>query len=349
MIINEYKMEADLIVLRDSLYYECDLDILSQKGLFRRIYKWTALLESLVDEKVKNPLGKVKTQLNKTITYLNKKKIWESLPNKEEQYTKVHIAYVDSITLWVYTLFKKNGAQLSLYEDGTYSYGCLNINKKWFRRISEKMLYGGSGIEECVQMYVKHPQMVDLGDYSRIKLLNIEAKLNTDIVAEILLPLYKCSTDELTRFKNKVIIFDQNLELSEVKTIQKKIATETAKVFGEENVLVKLHPSSRDVIYNNIKTFKNRLPFEIVIPYEDMNEKILISIFSTACMSPKLDFNQEPFVIFTYKLYGKKVSINDKYLVQINRLRNSYNDKSKIMVPSNVQEFEKILMTIKEK
>ena len=348
MIITEYQIEADLIIIRESIWSGCKLDILIRERIFKQIYKWTNLFENIADERIKNLSDKIKIQFKKAVSYIDKKKIWDSLPNKNQKYTKIHIAYVDSVTLWIYTYFKRTGAQLSLYEDGTYSYGCLDVKKPFLRKLFERLLYGGTGIDECVQMYVKHPEKVKLGSHT-LRLLSIEDSFDSDIVTKILLPLYQSDMDNMLNFKRKVIFFDQNLELKEIKKIQKNVANETAKIFGKNNVLVKMHPSSRDVEYGkDIKTFRGRIPFELVMAYEDMNEKLLISIFSTACTSPKLDFNQEPYVIFTYKLYGDKFSIDDKYLEQINQLIHCYNDKFKVKIPNNMEEFIQIIKVIKE-
>ena len=348
MIIREYKIEADLIVTRESIWSDCKLDILTQEKIFKQIYKWTVLLETLGDEKIKKPSDRIKIQIKKIITYLNKKKIWNSLPNKNKQYTRINIAYVDSVTLWIYTYFKKTGSTLSLYEDGTYSYRCLEVEQTFIRKIFGKILYGGASVEECVRIYVKHPEKLRLGSHV-VKILRIEENFDFDVLTKTLLPLYNLTKDWMTSFEKKVIYFDQNIELNEVKNIQKNIANETAKIFGRKNVLVKLHPSSRNIDYGkDMIVFRERLPFELAIIYKNMNNKVLISIFSTACMTPKLDFDQEPYVIFTYKLYGNSFSINEKYLDQVDQLIESYKNKSKVKIPNNMEEYMLMIKLIGE-
>ena len=349
MIIREYRIDADLIVTRESIWSECKLDILSEEKIFHHIYKWTFLLETLADDKIKKPSDKIKIQTKKIITYLNKKRIWNSLPNKDNQYTRINIAYIDSITLWIYTYFKKTGASLSLYEDGTYSYSFLEVEQTFIRKIMGKILYGKTNIEECARIYVKHPEKLRRGSHN-VKILKIEENYDSDVLARVLLPLYNSTEESMKSFEKKVIYFDQNIELDEVKNIQKKIASETAQIFGRKNVLIKLHPSSRNIDYGkDIIVFKERLPFELAIIDKNMNNKVLISIFSTACMTPKLDFNQEPYIIFTYKLYGNSFSINEKYLEQIDQLTESYNDKSKVKVPNSMDEYMQMIKLIGEK
>lgn len=349
MVINQYGIEADILIIRESIWIDCNLEVLKENGIVRNVYRWTVLLEMLGDEKIKNPVDKIKIQALKIYTYMNKWKIWDTLPNKNKKYKIINIAYIDSISLWIYYYFKLGGAVLSLFEDGTYSYRCLEVKKSIFRRVAERILYGGKGIDESIKMYVKHPEKVEQGKHC-IKLLDIQEKVNESMLDKILLPLYKSSRDVINEFNRKVIFFDQNMELSEIKKAQKSIARKAVEMFGKDNTIVKLHPSSRDVYYGEgIQTFCEKLPFELVLSSQSMDNKILISIFSTACMSPKLDFNQEPYVIFTYKLYGDMFCLNKLYLDQIKQLSSCYNAKGRIFVPENMVEYTQILESIKEK
>ena len=349
IIVKENKIDADLIIMRESIWNDCNLDILITEGIFKEIYKWTDLLENLSDEKIKKNIHRICVQIKKIITYINKQKIWKSLPNKQKQYDKIHISYVDSVTLWIYAYFKRKGATLSLFEDGTYSYGCLSNERTRLRRTLEYILYKGYGIDECTQMYVKHPEKVKLGDNKDVRLIRFSQNIDSQIITNIVFPLYRTNIKFISKFKKSVIIFDQNFELNEVKKIQISIARRTADVFGNENVLVKMHPSSRNVDYGkSISAVKEKFPFELVMAYEDVHKKILISIFSTASMSPKLDYDQEPYVIYTYKLYGNWFSIGDIYLNQIEELKNSYTDEQKIAVPNNMDEFIHVLKEFKD-
>lgn len=348
MIVREYKLTADILITRESIWRECNVDVLHKNRIFMNIYKWTFLLEELGDENVKNIYDKIKIQLKKFITYLNKRKIGDSIPNKDKRYSIVHLAYVDSITLWVYAFFKKtSNAQLSLFEDGTYTYGCLAVTKTRLRRIAEKLLYKNAKIEDCRQIYVKHPDRIHfIGN--NIKIFKINNKTSNEIIENVILPLYNVSADMLRCFKAKVLIFDQNIETWEVKKRQKEIAKIASDIFANSNVLIKLHPSSRDTDYDlDINIFRERVPFEIIMAYEQMDNKVLISIFSTACMSPKFDCDYEPYVIFTYRLFAN-FKIDNNYLVQIQQLKDSYRDKRRVMVPKTLEELRAMLEDVEE-
>lgn len=348
-IVNEYNIEADLMIISDSIANNCKLEVLYEEHVFQSIFIWTDIYEMLTDEKIKTTMDKVCMYMKKINVYARLRKIWDTIPNKDKTYEKVHIAYVDSITLSVYSFFKRTGASLSLFEDGTYTYGCLSIKKSIIRSIAERIIFGSQGIDECNQVFVKHPDMLDKGKFSDIILMQFSGKPDEYTLNTIILPLYRTSSEIMEKFKKRVIFFDGNLELDELKAMQKKIAIKTTNILGVENVLVKLHPSSRDLNYgDNIDTFNGKIPFEIVMTYEQMERKVLISIFSTACMAPKRDFGQEPYVIFTYKLFKENFSISSQYLNQIDQLREIYINKEKIYVPSSMEEYMQTLKLIRE-
>lgn len=348
LIVREYKLEADLLVTREAIWSGCNLDILITEKVFKNIYKWTYLAERLSDDRINSFTDRWIIQTKKALSYTNKRKIWNSIPNRRVLYSKVHIAYMDSITLWIYSAFRRKGAVLSLFEDGTYSYGCLSVRRSFVKRMLEIILYNTRGIDECVQMYIKHPEKVNLGTHQNTVLLKIPERIGKEITEAILLPLYKTEEGAISQFEKKIIVFDHNLELNLIKAKQREIAEKTINVFGAENVIVKLHPSSKAVEYgDNIVTFQEKVPFEVIMALMNMNNKVLISIFSTACLSPKRDYDQEPYVIFTYKLYADSFSIDNKYLTQIDQLNLSYNKKNRVFVPRDIMEYLAILKNIK--
>ena len=349
MIVNEYNIEADLMIISDSIANNCNLEVLCDEHIVQSVFIWTDVYEMLTDEKIKTTIDKVRMHIKKVNTYVQLRKIWDTMPNKDKTYEKVHIAYVDSITLSVYSFFKRTGASLSLYEDGTYTYGCLSIKKSIIRSIAERIIFGSRGIDECNQVFVKHPEMLDKGKFSDVVLMQFSGKPDEYTLNAIILPLHKTNSEIMKKFRKRAIFFDGNLELDELKTMQKKIAVKTTDILGVKNVLVKLHPSSRDLDYgDNINTFNGKIPFEIVMTYEQMEGKVLISIFSTACMAPKRDFGQEPYVIFTYKLFKDYFSISSQYLNQIDQLREVYRNKERIYDPSSIEEYMQILKSIRE-
>lgn len=81
--------------------------------------------------------------------------------------------------------------------------------------------------------------------------------------------------------------------------------------------------------------------FEALLCKKSFDNSIIITRLSTAAFSPKLMFNQEPVVILTYKLfqlYREQENINLDQMIE--RLKKSYSDPSRIMIPTSLLEFK---------
>ena len=84
-----------------------------------------------------------------------------------------------------------------------------------------------------------------------------------------------------------------------------------AEKTGFEDFCMKPHPRGKfDRFDNRIHLYENSAPFELCFAGGQMEDKTLISYYSTACVSGKLLFNSKCRIIFTYPLAGD--SFNEK-------------------------------------
>lgn len=84
-----------------------------------------------------------------------------------------------------------------------------------------------------------------------------------------------------------------------------------AEHVGFENFVVKPHPrGDHDRFEDHIHVYTDTCPFELAIAAGNLEDKTLISYYSTACVSGKLLFNSACRIIFTYPLAGD--SFNEK-------------------------------------
>jgi hypothetical protein len=73
-------------------------------------------------------------------------------------------------------------------------------------------------------------------------------------------------------------------------------------------------------------------------------KKIFVSCVSTTALNTKFMFGVEPYVIFTYRLYSgyrQNAVTGDDWLA--NSLLDAYEDKSRVMIPNSVHEFEEMI------
>ena len=138
---------------------------------------------------------------------------------------------------------------------------------------------------------------------------------------------------------NKFIYLTQPLE--ETAIGKKAIDIEKgllAKI--KDDVLVRVHPRQNIEDYSaySVDTAKNLWELECLGQIRE--DHVLIGGYSTAQFAPKLLFDCEPTVVFTYKLYGTEI-YNASETIEL--LRNSYRDPSKIIVPETAEELEAII------
>lgn len=131
-----------------------------------------------------------------------------------------------------------------------------------------------------------------------------------------------------------------------------KIVRELSDRYGNSIVYCP-HPRHKKEIPNNFKVELNNQMWEIRIPkIENIEKKYLISVHSTACFTPKILYDYEPYVILLYKLIEED-DINNlredekKFLKTfdnfIKLFKKTYKDETKIIIPKSYDELYKYL------
>lgn len=123
-----------------------------------------------------------------------------------------------------------------------------------------------------------------------------------------------------------------------------------------ENILVKFdqygvfrkHP--RDT-YNTRLEYavdSSNCIWELICANHISDKNVLVSVCSTAQIIPKILYNKEPWIIFTYKLCGIENGyvFRTRFAPIIQRIKSEYFDSKKIFEPKTFQELEEILNTI---
>lgn len=104
--------------------------------------------------------------------------------------------------------------------------------------------------------------------------------------------------------------------------------------------IVRLHPREKETdIYYGLFDDNEKNIWEIICEDEITDKHILISSFSTAQFTPKMYFDKEPSLVFTYKLYNDYTE-NQIALYQqlISKLKSKYNNQNRIKEPKTIDE-----------
>lgn len=139
------------------------------------------------------------------------------------------------------------------------------------------------------------------------------------------------------------IYFEQCFSRATNNKIDEKMFLKTIlNYIPHSRLLIKLHPLDDINKYqeNNIQNIVcENFPWEIIYFNENLRDKILITVHSTAVFSTKILFNQEHNIIFLYKIFDIQV---EEYGQLIGRLKEIYTQK-KIYEPSTLDELKQII------
>ncbi|MEG2541740.1 MAG: hypothetical protein RSA64_00715 [Christensenellaceae bacterium] len=134
---------------------------------------------------------------------------------------------------------------------------------------------------------------------------------------------------------------------------EKSVVRACAEALGEKNFVVKLHPRMDQYTVGNIHTVYAKFPMEVLPAHVDMSNHVLISSMSTGLLTPKLLYDAEPTLVFTYQLMGDlyKECIPDeqtrnRYFGFIKGVCALYRDQSKILIPATLEELKEGLRAV---
>ena len=130
-------------------------------------------------------------------------------------------------------------------------------------------------------------------------------------------------------------------DLPDYIVMEKNLVDELDRI-SEGDFILRFHPSEkrRDIysIYNDKIDASNDM-WELWCK-DIVEDSVLVGFFSTAQFSPKLIYNREPYLIFTFKLIKgldeKKKRVFERY---VEYFKSKYKNKEKIFIPSTIDEY----------
>lgn len=111
------------------------------------------------------------------------------------------------------------------------------------------------------------------------------------------------------------------------------------------NCIVRYHPRDhKDILYDGIQD-RGSSQWELICADNITDEHVLIGACSSAQTSPKWFFNKEPYVIFTYEIYGDKLpsAFIEASKIIVEKTKSIYSNPQKVIVPKTIAELEEIV------
>ena len=141
-------------------------------------------------------------------------------------------------------------------------------------------------------------------------------------------------------YEKKIVYFAMPSQTFKGK-IQESDFLEVLKQY-KEYCLIRLHPRENhpeQFLFASLDNGRNH--WEMIAMNQINDQHILIGVFSTAQTVPKMIFDKEPYIIFTYKMYSNLFDetqrVNQDEFVC--KLKTIYRNPSKIKIVQNIIEF----------
>lgn len=281
----------------------------------------------------------------------------------EHKYDIMFTTYIgDRSNLYYNVLLKENkNLKVYFYDEGigvyTVGYYCSSKLMKLFYRLMG-LRYINKYYEK---VYVYAPQCMCSGiNETLVKIPAIDK--NDCKIVESYNRIFRVNIDYSQKYKEfKCIYLDQDFSrymeeaqyCEEYRFSQLDILNELTNGISKGKIIVKKHPIRRDKVYEDSGyTVEERLelPWEIVQLNENFSSKVLIGINSTALLSPKMIYDEEPYVIVLGKMIRNEGLSDRVWTSNIEELfvkvQNMYGKKEKFLIVESMQEYIKLVEII---
>lgn len=339
----------DLIILDHALENKKYYEALKQIDIFNNI-------QFLETSHITGGVNKYRLirYLKAGLKLLNKSKLEIKINNYGYNYDKFFISSPDlpSQLIYYYMKNKNNKIQLFMIEEGTFAYSFFNQKETILKKVYTKIIFKQNMNKNYIGAYVYKPEYMIINKkinkeiyIKKIPAIDKSNKLLLQILDEI-----TANNNDNYKFKinEKIIFFEQVFPFEKINNDTSVLFKEITKILPIKDIIVKLHPRTKNAEFGNeIKEFKTTTPFEVLNLNNSMKNKVLISVFSTACLNPKIMFNEEPIVILLFKLLDLRSMTNfneTTYDIAYN-VKESYTSK-KFFIPETIGELEFILNNI---
>ncbi len=344
-IVRQTHETADLYVFIDGA--ENYISNIRKENIFSKVV--------FVKKKHKRSTHRISIWLNVLREYIQCSTIAQELLIPNTTYDNLYFSCkrLEIRCCFFYYIKKNIPIQRISFDDGSGSYINDSINYiKPVDAIVRRVLFGKKALEPVTVKMLFDPDLYKLTCTSTNYTIK---KINGEFDKQETTELF----NRIFQFKKSDLITDDCILLDCVrdeildKQGQKKLELIYNMIFqacGVENIIVKPHPRDTASLKDGIKYYTNyKLPIECLYMNLNCNSKVLISVSSTATITPKVFFDQEPYILLLYKLLDLKNSnINQNDLdTYYSNCKKLYTHPERFMIPENKVELAACLGLIR--
>lgn len=283
------------VVLAEQTDWGDVADKLGEAHIFERVIRPT--YRAYEREFYKLPRQKAKA------LFRNPKAFFAPAPVIDTVYTSMFVPIDHLLWKMCYYLHKQEGKslQLFMYDEGFRSYTMdLELSEK-FRY--DQYAYGKSAFYKNIDGYYLHvPELYCAPRYAK-EFLPIPKVMEKPLIKEKLLGVFDYG--ELP--KERFIFMEDFFFADKQQGNDMELLESVANVVGKENIIVKRHPRA-SVDRFTLRGFKTmshqRTPWEMLVLGNDMRDKVLLAVSSTAIYTPYQVFRQKVHAIELIEMFN---------------------------------------------
>ncbi|MEA3521788.1 MAG: polysialyltransferase family glycosyltransferase [Campylobacterota bacterium] len=247
---------------------------------------------------------KVTRYIVKGIEYINHKKIALNFIEDNTNYDKFWVSFMDRSSWLIFLTYKKVNPNIELFfiGDGVGGYRLLTVRENHLDKKLLHILGFKSTFEEMQALYVYEPDLAKNTLYPEIK-INPLPKVCDNKIKDILNDILSFDVKDLELLRHKYIFLEAPYAQDKIYNHQLKIMRQLCEQM-EDQFCIKLHPRTLMKEVDDQKCISNvTTAIEALCLNGDVSKNVFISGLSAASVMPKLMFDQEPVVIFLYKIF----------------------------------------------
>lgn len=342
--------KVDLILI-DKTNFSDIVKKLDEDNLFNNVYyiKSDKFYKDLFTKYFNNNKFLKKIFLSSRIDLLNYNKMIKHYfkdSNFNGVYDEIYIANYMRITniLYNYLIDRNKNLKVFEYEDGLGSYVLTREKFKFLKDNSYVKLLNVLGTKTLLPklisgLYLYKPELYCKKD----DLVKLEIpKFDKNNLKNITLVNKIFDYKENDFFDRKYILFEQPFKEDRVIANDYELFEEIINQLGEENIIIKIHPRSKENRFNkfkNIKIYDEITPWEIMCMNESFTGKVLITVSSSAIFTPILLYKENCCAVSLCKMlesnhlddYSKNI---EEYF---NKIEEIYGNSC--LLPETMEEF----------
>lgn len=313
------------IKIFDKVVFICETDIFPPKEKKSKLLIWLGMVSDYI-------------QIDK---YANKILV------KDTRYYNLYLSSKAYIGRIIDLFFLKNNILVERYmfDDGVGSYFNETILKPGkLDKLARWLFIGTKSLKVKYHKMLLSPYLYTLLN-ENLSILKIE---KIGINAENLSMLKKYGNyifdfSEKKGIGESIVILDQlNREIYDEEGVISLNKIYDLIVQTSNDVIFKPHPRETIFMKNRKYYLEREIPFEILCLNSDIEDKILVSVASTAIVTPKLLFDKEPVVILLYKIVPPQIDtvMMDKFFEGCREL---YANQERFLIPKSISELKSFL------